>query len=202
MCMTIEEKQKNLDVANYNQMLFDVKSILKNGLSKAYKAVDNLKVQTYWQIGERIVREELDNKDRADYGKEILKKLSVDLGMHERTLYRILKFYTAYPILTTVLSELSWSHYIVLIDVVNVKRRKFYELKTVEECWSVRELKKRIRRNEFDAYQKENITIKQNKKLIVPEEIFKNTYNWNFLSLEETHSEKELENALMDNIQK
>ena len=51
--MSVEEKQKNLDVVGYNQMLCDVKYILKRGLSKAYKAVDNLKVQTYWQIGEK-----------------------------------------------------------------------------------------------------------------------------------------------------
>ena len=50
----------------YGQLLKDIKSILQQGLSKAYKAVDNLKVQTYWQIGERIIREELEHKDRAD----------------------------------------------------------------------------------------------------------------------------------------
>ena len=60
---------------NYNALLTDIRSILQKGLTKAYKAVDNIKVQTYWQIGERIVREEL-NQKRANYGQEIIKNLS------------------------------------------------------------------------------------------------------------------------------
>ena len=135
-------EEKGLELECYNQLLGDVRSILQRGLSKAYKAVDNLRVQTYWQIGERIVREEI-NQKRAGYGEEIVKKLSVDLDIHERTLYRVLKFYKVYPILTTVLSELSWSHYLLLIDVMDDIHRKFYEARTVKESWSVRELKKR-----------------------------------------------------------
>lgn len=63
-------EEKRLELEGYNQLLVDVKSILQRGLSKAYKAVDNLKVQTYWQIGDRIVREEFVHKERADYGQK------------------------------------------------------------------------------------------------------------------------------------
>ncbi|NOQ55547.1 MAG: DUF1016 family protein [Nanohaloarchaea archaeon] len=194
---------KDLDTNNYNQILTDIRSILQKGISKAYKAVDNLKVQTYWQIGERIVREELNHKDRANYGKGLIKKLSSDLNIHERTLYRILKFYNVYPILTTVLSELSWSHYVVLIDIDIVKIRRFYEIKTVDECWSVRELKKRIAENAYEtSLNKKEICLQQNKKQLTKKDIFKNTYNWDFITLEASHTEKELECALIDNIQK
>ncbi|MCK5025535.1 MAG: hypothetical protein KAS15_03020, partial [Nanoarchaeota archaeon] len=68
---------KKEEIENYKQLLKDIKSILQTGLSQAYKAVDNIKVQTYWQIGERIVREELENKGRADYGKKIINLLQV-----------------------------------------------------------------------------------------------------------------------------
>ncbi len=107
----------HVDKSNYSQLLEEIRFILQRGLGKAYKAVDNIRVQTYWQVGERIVREELTHKDRAGYGEELIKKLSFDLNIHERTLYRIWHFYKAYPILTTVLSELSWSHYLELINI-------------------------------------------------------------------------------------
>ncbi len=186
---------------NYVDLLRDIKSILKNGLTKAYKAVDNIKVQTYWQIGERIAREEI-NQARADYGKEVIKKLSHDLELHERTLYRVLKFYKIYPILTTVLSELSWSHYLILVDVNNQEQRRFYEIFSVKESWSVRELKNRIKNKEYDKANRENIiSTKIPIQLPSPNEVFKEIYNWNFISLEKRHSEKQLEDALLNNIQ-
>lgn len=194
-------KEKNLE--SYKQLLEEVRSILQKGLYQTYKAVDNLKVQTYWQVGERIVREELANEERADYGEELIKRLSSDLGVHERTLYRIWHFYKTYPILTTVLSELSWSHYLVLIDVKNQEERKFYECQSVKESWSVRELKKRIEFKEYEKTKKSGqLTVKLPSQLPAPEEIFKEIYNWDFLELEKNHSEKQLEEALLNNIQK
>jgi len=65
----------------YNNLLQDIRSILEKGLTKAYKAVDNIKVQTYWQVGERIVRDEI-KYQRADYGQQVVKQLAVDLEIH------------------------------------------------------------------------------------------------------------------------
>jgi hypothetical protein len=67
-------------------------------------------VQTYWQIGERVVREEMNNKNRADYGKYLISNLSVDLGVEKSILYRFVMFYNLYPIVATVSPQLSWSH--------------------------------------------------------------------------------------------
>jgi hypothetical protein len=64
---------------DYQTLLQELQSILLKGQYTAYKAVDNIKVQTYWQIGERIVREELQHKDRADYGEYLVENLAVDL---------------------------------------------------------------------------------------------------------------------------
>jgi len=193
---------KYLTKNNYPSLLKDIKSILEKGLTRAYKSVDNIKVQTYWQIGERIAREEM-NMGRADYGKNIIQKLSLDLKLHERTLYRTLKFYKAYPILTTVLSELSWSHYLMLVDIKNSKKRKFYEIKSVKESWSVRDLKIKINAKEYERAKKEGKVItREDNKHYLPENIFKESYNWDFISLKEKYTEKELENALIDNIQR
>lgn len=101
----------------YDDLLRDIKSILENARSRAYQAVDNIGVQARWQVGERIVREELKYKDRADYGKYLVNNLSVDLDVGKRDLYRIIRFYRLYEIVTTVSSQLSWSHYIELINI-------------------------------------------------------------------------------------
>lgn len=185
----------------YNNLLQDIRSILEKGLTKAYKAVDNIKVQTYWQVGERIVRDEI-KYQRADYGQQVVKQLAVDLEIHERTMYRILKFYKTYPILTTVLSELTWSHYLELIDIEKQDERQFYEVFSVKESWSVRQLHEKIKQDEFSNFKDKGITTKYTlQQLPTPDEVFKNTYNWNFIKLDEKHSEIELENALLENIQ-
>jgi len=54
---------------DYHALLDELKSIIAQGQFKAYKVVDNIKVQTYWPLGERVVREELKQKDRAEYGQ-------------------------------------------------------------------------------------------------------------------------------------
>jgi len=104
-------------------LLKDIKSILQKGLTKAYKAVDNIKVQAYWQVGERIAREELEHKDRADYGKRVIESLARDIGFSRRSMYEIVQFCKAYPIVHTLSAQLSWSHYLRLIDFKTVNRR-------------------------------------------------------------------------------
>lgn len=82
---------KNLKNEDYKSLLTELQGIINNGKYKACKTVDNIKVQTYWQIGERIVREELNNKNRADYGKYLANNLSIDLSIEKRTMYRIIR---------------------------------------------------------------------------------------------------------------
>lgn len=142
-------KQQHETLEGYDQLLNDIKSILQKGLLQAYKAVDNIRVQKYWQVGERVVREELKHKDRADYGERIIERLSIDLGFIKRDIYRMVRFYKTYPIVTRVASQLSWSHYIELIQVTQEEKRQFYEIQSIKNIWSRDELRYRIKSNEF-----------------------------------------------------
>lgn len=200
---------KNVNVTNdkspesYKQLLEDIKSLLQKGLYRAYKAVDNLKVQTYWQVGERIVREELAHKERAGYGQRIIDHLAEDLNVRRDELYRIVQFYRAYPIVVTVSQQLSWSHYVELIKLGREEERKFYETQSIRESWSIRELKKRIKANEYGRIKKTGqLIIKLPPQLPSPEDVFKDVYHWDFLGLEEDHDERQLEEALLKFIQK
>jgi len=116
---------------DYQNLLQDLKGIITNGQYQAYKAVDNIKVQAYWQIGERIVREEMKNKERADYEKYLINSLAFDLKIGKRVLYEITKFCRLYPIVQTLSAQLSWSHYVELIALENHKERSFFEQKTI-----------------------------------------------------------------------
>jgi len=192
------KKQTITTPEGYNSLLKDIKSILQKGLTKAYKAVDNIKVQTYWQIGERILREELQHKERADYGKQIIDNLAEDLGFRRDELYRIVQFYNAYPIVVTVSQQLSWSHYIELIKLKTEEERKFYEAQSIIEKWSVRELRKRVEDNEYRKIKKTGkVMIKPLLHLPSPEEVFKDTYNFNFLELKKDYSENDLKSQLL-----
>ena len=81
------KKQIITSPEGYSQVLNDIRFLLEKAKAQAYKAVDNIRVQTYWQIGERIVREELQHKERADYGKKLIRfyKLIIKKYRYEKT---------------------------------------------------------------------------------------------------------------------
>jgi len=205
MTKKIALKADRPGLSGYNSLLADIDSILHQGLSKAYKAVDNLKVQTYWQIGERIVREELRHKDRADYGRHVIEKLASDLDVSRRFMFEIVQFYRVYPIVHTLYAQLSWSHYKVLIAIEKKEERQFYEVQTIQSMWSVRKLQEQIRSKLYDRVKKDGkltINIPIPSEPAVPEQLFKDTYNFDFLALDENHTETDLENALISNTEK
>ena len=174
------------DIAGYGPLLDDIRSIIDKGLSRAYQAVDNIKVQTYWQVGERIFREKIKQKNRADYGKQIIEKLTNDLSFSRSLLFQILQFYRTYPIIQTVSGQLSWSHYAEFIKITQKEERQYYEIQTISNSWSIRELRAKIKRDEYSKQKiagKIDLTLPST--LPSPQEIFKNTYDWDFVELEE-----------------
>ncbi len=189
---------------NYKDLLQELKSILAKGQYAAYKAVDNIRVQTYWQLGERIVREELKNQNRADYGKYLITALAIDLSIHKRRLYEIVQFYRVYPIVRLVTAQLSWTHYVALIDIDNNKKRVFYESQAVCHSWSVRELKKQIKANLYKNTPKQEIeaAFKTNLPAVDTQKVFKNTYDFRpFIELQPDRSEKSLEKKILENFE-
>ncbi len=188
---------------NYDGIFKDVKSILEKAKYRAYKAVDNIRVQAYWQVGERIVREELEHKERADYGERLIESLANDLGFVKRDIYRMTQFYKIYPIVTSLMSQLSWTHYTVLITVENKEKRQFYESRIIQDAWSVRELREQIQALLYERMQKEGkLAAVPQPRHMLPENIFKDSYNFDFLGLPDGHSEEDLKAALMDRIEK
>lgn len=126
-----------------NNFIAEIKELVSNGRRQAYAAVNNAMLTTYWQIGKRIVEEEQNGRQRAEYGKQLLKQLSEVLteefgkGFSAGTLYYMRQFYTTFPeIFATPWRILSWSHYKRLMQVSSEEARKWYLAEASEQMWS------------------------------------------------------------------
>ena len=194
------------------------------------KAVDTEIVKSYWLIGHEIVEEEQQGEARAEYGKALLKKLSLRLqekyqrGFSVDSLEQARKFYLSYPLSAFAQksetlsrnfqvpcfdSKLSWSHYCELLKIRRAEARKFYELETAKNNWSVRELKRQIGSLLFDrllkSKDKEGLLALacRGQEIHTPEDAIKDPVVLEFLGIPEAHQlvESKLEEALINNLQ-
>ena len=202
-----------------NNYINEIKTILKNARQKAYTAVNSAMVEAYWEIGRRIVEEEQNGKERAEYGKEILQNLSKVLteefgkGYSYRTLREIRQFYLMFSDFEkwrTVSAKLTWSHFQKVLRVSDEKARIFYLTEAAENMWSVRTLDRNISTlyyNRIVASIDKKIVeneMKEKTKKLQAKEFIKNPVVLEFLDLPTnmSYTENELEKALTDDIQK
>ena len=202
-----------------NNYINEIKTILKNARQKAYTAVNSAMVEAYWEIGRRIVEEEQNGKERAEYGKEILQNLSKVLteefgkGYSYRTLREIRQFYLMFSDFEkwrTVSAKLTWSHFQKVLRVSDEKARIFYLTEAAENMWSVRTLDRNISTLYYNrivaSIDKKTVEdeMKEKIKSLQTEEFIKNPVVLEFLDLPTnmSYTENELEKALTDDIQK
>jgi predicted nuclease of restriction endonuclease-like (RecB) superfamily len=190
---------------NYPELLNELKALLTRTKYQAYKAVDNILVQTYWQIGERVAREELKHQDRANYGKHLIEQLANDLGFSRPVFYKVVQFYKIYSNVLTLSRQLSWSHYQELMTISDKEEREFYEQQIIQNNWSIRILRQEIKKNLYKKLTKKGGLIIKKKfplRPIQPEQIFKDSYNFDFLDLKKNYQEKDLKTALLNKLEK
>jgi predicted nuclease of restriction endonuclease-like (RecB) superfamily len=190
---------------DYDALVREVRGLLQTARNRAYQAVDNIKVQGYWQVGERIVRAELEHRDRADYGARIIEQLARDLGMARRLLYEIVQFYRAYPIVHTLRAELSWSQYGVLMRIEDARERAFYEDMAVRNGWSVREVEQQVRSDLYARSLRAGTVPLQVTAAAVPlrtEDAFRGVYQFEVPGLPAAFTEEELERALFTHFER
>ena len=120
----------------------EIRDILLQARQKAYATVNFIMVETYWRIGQRIVEEEQQGKDRAEYGsfliRELSKSLSAELGkgFAVANLWNFRQFYLTFPDdgkLYTLRRELTWSHYRLIMRVDNAEARAYYIREAAEQ---------------------------------------------------------------------
>ena len=220
-------KTENTDIMSIYQksdnILSDIQNIIETSRRQAYHAVDTILSQRNWLIGYRIAEEEIDGSDRAEYGANIIKRLSKELtakygkGYDRSNLYHCLRFYKEFPqIVDTACRQshirLSWSHYRALIQVADSAARSWYEKEAYEQTWSVRTLQRNINTQYYyrilqsqhkDLVEQEMLEKTsdfQNDKL----EFVKNPVIAEFLGLSSNtdFTETDLETSIISNIQK
>jgi len=227
-----------------NKVLFQqVVALVKNAQQQVIRTINSTMVYTYFEIGRMIVEEEQNGKERAAYGKQVLKELSKELtkefgrGFSVDNLQNMRKLYFVYSNYETVssiskvenkksetvssislISEkpvltlnfiLTWSHYIFLLNIDDNSERKFYEIESVKNNWSVRELKR-----QYDSALYTRLALSRDKEGVLklsqegqliekPKDIIKDPYILEFLGLPELHqySESELEQEIINKLE-
>ena len=131
----------------------DIKKIIQEGRNAAYSTVSSVMIQTYWNIGKRIVEQEQNGKTRAEYGTHLIdmlaEELTKDFGKNfsRRNLFYYRKFYECFPdqeIVNACVHNLTWTHYRALLRVPNEDARLWYLKESTEQNWASRTLDRNI----------------------------------------------------------
>ena len=194
----------------------EIKKILQEARNKIYKTTNNAMVEAYWNIGKIIVEKQSGN-EKAEYGAELLKNLSKEMtkefgkGFTIANLKNMRQFYLTFPKSYALRSELSWTHYRLLMRVENENARNFYIEEAIKSNWSTRQLERQITTLFYErilsSKNKEKVSqeiYKLEPKKNRPEDIIKDPYVLEFLGLPENIDflEKNLEQSLINHLQK
>ena len=203
------------------EFVSDVRQIIENGRQQAFTAANAISLSTYWNIGRRIVEEEQKGNIRAEYGTRLIASLADDLtkefgsGYNKRNLAYYRQFYLTFndlEILHTRVQNLTWSHIRRLLSVADPEARGWYLMRASEDMWSV----KTLDRNICSQYYERRLADQRKRPEEVlpiakapfndsdPLEYIKNPTVAEFMGFtrDSSFSESELEQALIDNLEK
>jgi predicted nuclease of restriction endonuclease-like (RecB) superfamily len=196
----------------------DVRAIIIESRGRIYSTANRETVEACWKIGRRIVEEDQAGESRAEYGtgllKDLAEKLSAEFGrgFDDRELRKYRQFYLLYPKWDAVRPELSWTHYRSLIRVENERARLYYMNEAADQHWGTRALDSQINRLTYERIlsSQNKLAVKSNEDAasrqsqFTPSDIIKDPYILDFAGLPSNtnYHEKDLETALISNIQK
>ncbi len=199
-----------------NQSFYDeIKNILTAARNRVYQTANFAMVEAYWNIGKSIIEEQGGN-EKAEYGTGLLKELSKQMtrdfgkGFTVANLKNMRQFYITFPNSYALRSELSWTHYRLLMRVENRNARDFYMSEAVKSQWSTRQLERQI-----NSFFYERVLSSKNKEQVASEiyahepnkqaeDIIRDPYVLEFLGLSSNDDfyESDLEQALITHLQK
>jgi predicted nuclease of restriction endonuclease-like (RecB) superfamily len=204
------------DILAENSRLFErVREILNGARSNVARSVNTEMVRSYWLIGQAIVEDEQQGAERAGYGEQIVESLAARLkaeglkGFQARNLWRMRDFYLKFPKVNALRSELSWTHYRLLLKVESDAAREFYETESAAAAWSTRELERQINSFFFErtgASQDKRKMLEKGRASedkYVARDFIKDPFVLEFLNLKDVPeiSESDIEQSLLDHLQ-
>ena len=190
------------------QVLFnELSTLIEQSQQQVAAQANSTLTLLFWHIGNRINNEILQNK-RADYGKQIVPTLSAQLenkygrNFTEKNVRRMIKFaeqFSDVSIVVPVARQLSWSHFIELFPLKTIEAKLFYAQASANEALGIRDLRKQIATKTFERTQIANIQNKSTNTSIYNS--FKDPYLLDFLGLQNTYLEKDLETAILKELE-
>ncbi len=229
--------KNKLELEKVNSLYAEIRAVLEKARSSAYRAINLAMVQAYWQIGYLIVEYEQEGKERAEYGKAILNELSRRLtreygkGHSVQALRNMRQFYLVFskrsamrsessgaiePMAgqqldkcSALRSELTWTHYKILMRVENDKAREWYMKEAADQTWSTRQLDRQISVLYYErlmaSREKESVKEEADEKIaaLEPEHFIRDPYVLEFLNLKDYPGLREstVEQAIIDKLQ-
>ena len=210
-----------------NELAQRISLLLTEARGRIVQSVNHTMVMTYYEIGRMIIHEEQNGNERADYGKQLTKMLSIKLtadfgkGFSQRNLEQMRQFYLVYSKAQTLSAEfedenkavkkfqLSWSHYLKLMRIDDVNERNFYEIESYKNNWSLRELERQYNTALFTrlSLSRNGSQVlrlaKEGQLLQKPQDAIKDPYILEFIGLPEQslYSESELEQKLIEKLE-
>ena len=195
-------------------LIGDIRSLIETARHNIAVTVNTGLTILYWQIGSRI-RQDILKEKRAEYGKEIVVTVSRQLvsefgeGFTDKNLRRMIQFAEAFPdmeIVVTLSRQLSWSHFVGILPIKDDLQRDFYAEMCRMERWSVRTLRKKIDGMLYERTAiskkpeelvKKELSALRDEDRLTPDLVFRDPYFLDFLGLKDTFSEKDLETAIL-----
>ena len=196
------------------RLLSDVRGLIEEARVHVAAAVNSRLAVLYWRIGSRIHRDILDQK-RADYGQQIVPTLSAQLveefgiGFSEKNMRRMIQFAEAFPderSVVTLSRQLSWSHFTAIVPLKDQLQRDFYAEMCRVERWSVRTLRAKISGMLYERtalskkpaeLAKQELDALRDEDKLTPDLVFRDPYFLDFLGLKDTYAEKDVESAIL-----
>lgn len=192
-----------------NEKLFvDLSQLIEQSRQQVAIQANSTLTILFWQVGKRINDDILQNQ-RAEYGKQIVSTVSAQLenlygrNFTEKNVRRMMQFaevFSDMQIVVTLSRQLTWSHFLVLIPLKSIEAKKFYAQLTINEMLGVRELRKQITNKAFERTEIANLQSSQNENF--PINTFKDPYLLDFLGLQNDYLEKDIETAILHELEK
>jgi predicted nuclease of restriction endonuclease-like (RecB) superfamily len=214
-------KEKELVNTNKNidNIFSEIASLIQESRAHVQQTINSELIKLYWNTG-RVIKMDVIEGNRAEYGANVVEEISRRLteqygkGFSRANMFRMIQFYELMPnqeIVSSLMRQLSWTHIIELLSLKDVVKRDFYITMCINEKWSVRQLRERVNSMLFERSaisKKPDQTILNDLKQLknnnaMSEGLFlKDPYILDFLELSDTYNEKDLESAILKELEK
>jgi len=200
-------------------LIGEIRELIEGSREHVARVVNSAMVLTYWRVGERIGREVLAD-ERGEYGQSVIERLADSLsaeygsGFSRRNLFNMVRVARAFParnIVQTLSAQLGWSHLVILAGVEDALAREFYAQMCAAERWSVRTLQQKIQGMLFErtaiSRKPEALALREFEALreedrMSADMVFRDHYVLDFLGLAEPYNERDMEAAILRDIER